>query len=416
MGIFKNLFAPKPAPKSEDEIYAEQYKNEDLIYEKAPRDYKFDVKREPDRTVRYFFDNDNNIWKQKEPGSSGTALIACGGDLMCEPVMSESVYAGGEYFFNPMFKKIAPFLKQADFAIANLETIVSERFPYAHQMHVLNHLSGMRYHCNAPLQYLDALRFAGFDGFGLANNHNADCGYEGIVDTINNLDNASFMHTGMFRNDKESRVLHVEINGIHIAVLSYTEHVNHNMDEVILTPLGREVMLNFLSEERIRADVKQAREEGAEFIICYIHLHGIEYSHRVLPECIETGQMIADAGVDCVIGTHMHAVQRYERLTAKDGRSVPIIYSLGNVITSEKKRISKQSVIYLLTLQKDNGKVSIKEERYIPCYTLESFQRNDFCVYPVHAVEVTGPTSQKLQDMNEAIQGHIGDGIRQIES
>lgn len=407
------LTAGTEPEKNIDDVYAEKYKFGNLFYEKESNDYQYKVTREPNKKARYYLDK--NVWKQCAPGTSNTALIACGGDLMCEPVMSEAAYTGGEYFFNPMFKRVAPILSKADFSIANLETTVTERFPYSHEMHIIKHHTGPRFHCNAPLQYLDALRFAGFDGFVLANNHDADCGYEGIVDTLNNLDDASFLHTGMFRNDKESRVLHVEINGIRVAVLSYTEHINRRMDEETLTPLGRKVMINRFSEDKLQADIKAARKDGAEFIICYIHFLGTDYSNEVHPNNIKTGQIIADAGVDCVIGSHMHAVQRYELLKTKDGRKVPIIYSMGNFITSETKKVSKQSVIYLLRLQKVNGKVSIKEERYVPCFTLEGYQRSSFTVYPVHKIKKTDETSEMLKAMNEEIRTYIGDAIKPAE-
>ncbi len=406
-------FVLKDAVKQErtaDEEDEAKYKFGNLYYEKEKNDYQFRVVRKPNKEPRYLLNN--KIWKRRSPGAPDTALIACAGDLMCEPVMSEAAYNGGEYFFNPMFKMIAPVLRRADLSLANLETTVTERFPYSHEMHVIKHHTGPRYHCNAPLQFLDALRFAGFDGFVLANNHDADCGYEGIIDTLDNLDEYRFMHTGMFRNDRDPRVLHIDVNGIRIAVLSYTEHINRRMDEEILTPLGIDVMLNRFSEKKLNEDVKSARENGAEFIICFIHYLGNDYSNEVHPKNIETGQIIADAGVDCIIGSHMHAVQRYDVLRTKDGRKVPIIYSMGNFITSESKKVCKQSVIYMLQLQKVRGKVKIKDEHYVPCYTLEGYQRNNFTIYPVHKITKTDETSQMLKRMSEEIRTFIGKKIK----
>ena len=334
---------------------------------------------------------------------------------MCEPVMSEAAYNGGEYYFNPMFKPISPVLRKADLTLANLETMVTERFPYSHEMHIIQHHTGPRFHCNAPMQYLDALRFAGFDGFVLANNHDADCGYEGIVDTLSNLDSQEFMHTGMFKNDKDQRVMIVEVNGIRLGVLSYTEHINRRMDEEILTQLGRDVMLNRFSESKLKNDVRTAKRLGAEFIICYIHFLGNDYSHEVHPNNIKTAQIIANAGVDCVMGSHMHAVQRYEVIKTADGRRVPLIYSLGNFITSEKKDIAKQSVVYMLGLEKKDGKVAITSESYVPCYVLEGYQRSSFTVYPLRKTDKTDDTSLLLKAMREEIDQNIGKDLKVYE-
>ena len=394
----------KAVPVSDE--YEKLYKFGNLFYEKESNDYRFKSARTPSRKPRYVCSS--GVWKQIEPNASGRALIACAGDLMCEPVMSEAAYCDGEYSFNPMFKPIAPVLHKADLTLANLETTVTERFPYSHEMHIIKHHTGPRFHCNAPLSYLDALRFAGFDGFVLSNNHNADCGYEGILDTVNNLNDQSFMHTGLFRNEKDPRVLIVEVNGIRLGLLSYTEHINRRMDEEILTPLGRSVMLNQFSEEKLKADVAEARKRGAEFLICYIHFLGNDYSHDVHPNNVKTAKLIAESGVDCVMGSHMHAVQRYERLRTSDGRSVPLIYSLGNFISSETKDIAKQSVVYMLSLEKKDGKVLIADERYVPCFVLEGYARSTFTVYPLRKITKTDEASLKLQAAKEEIVQNIG--------
>ena len=55
-----------------------------------------------------------------------------------------------------------------------------------------------KYHCNAPQSFLDAVRQAGFDFLMLANNHNLDCGAAGIRETLNRIDDAGLMRTGLF--------------------------------------------------------------------------------------------------------------------------------------------------------------------------------------------------------------------------
>ncbi len=180
------------------------------------------------------------------------------------------------------------------------------------------------------------------------------------------------------------------------------------MDEEILTPLGRSVMLNRFSEDKLKADVAAARKLGAEFLICYIHFLGNDYSHEIHPNNVKTARIIAEAGVDCVMGSHMHAVQKYETIRTSDGRSVPLIYSLGNFITSEVKAIAKQSVVYLLTLEKKDGKVRIAEERAVPCFVLEGYQRSSFTVYPLKNSSKTDEATLQLKAAREEIAQNIG--------
>ena len=404
MGLFS------PAASNDAAALKRAYKRDDITFVKTSKDYRYQVKRDvTEEGSRYLCRE--GMWQMKKPTAANTAVLLCAGDVMCEPVLSEAAYCEGRYYFQPMFKQVRRILQNSDFAIANLETMVTELVPYAHEMHVIEHHSGPRYHCNAPVSYLDALRFAGFDAFVLANNHDADGGYEGIADTIDNVEKKGFLHTGMFRNEQESRVLLVDINGIKVGILSYTEHINRKLDEEILTPKGREVMLNHFSLPRLKADIAQARRQGAEFILSYIHFLGKEYSNSIIQRNRDTAQAMADAGVDCVVGTHMHAVQGYEVLTAADGRRVPVMYSLGNFISSDAHMVAKESVIYRLVLEKTEAGVAIKEESYIPLRTVECFRKSWYAVFPVQEI-YRKDASELLEKTEQNIAKWMGEQLK----
>ena len=378
------------------------------IYKKD--DIAFGVENKPKtvQTPRYILDG--QVWKQVTRGKENQAVILCAGDLMCEPHMSEAACFDGEYNFKSCFKYIAPVLRNSDLALANLETMVTELVPYAHTIHRVKHHTGTRYHCNAPLSYLDALRYAGFDGFAMANNHCADAGYDGLVDTINNVDHHGFMRTGVFKDSEESRVLLVDVNGIRLGILSYTEHINRNLDAEILTKKGCDVMMNRFAEDKLAADIRAAREAGAEFILSYIHVLGKEYSHEVQPRQRKLVRQIAETGVDCIMCSHTHSIQEYEAVTTKSGRRVPVIHSLGNFITSDSTgMITRKNVIYKLVLNKHNGKVSIADESYIPCRIVESSLRSSYIVFPTQEKYRDYRPSQLFEDAQSEIAQVIGD-------
>lgn len=187
---------------------------------------------------RYVKDKHHDIYKKKDGNETQEASIMCVGDLMGEPKMSKAVQLGNDYAFELCFDKVRKVLHTADFAIANLETTVTPLVPYAHETH---RIEG-RYHCNAPVEYLDAIKYAGFDAVVQANNHVADAGVDGIIDTVDNVEKKGFLHTGLFRDENDPRVLVVDINGIKVSFLSYTEHVNNNLDKRILTEEGQNIM------------------------------------------------------------------------------------------------------------------------------------------------------------------------------
>ncbi|MDY4060350.1 CapA family protein [Anaerovoracaceae bacterium SGI.195] len=333
--------------------------------------------------VRYKRDEKNGIYKKIDGNSSNEASIMCVGDLMCEPRMSEAMKLDNDYIFELGFRRVKGVLSKADFAIANLETTVTPLVPYAHE----NHKIEGRYHCNAPVEYLDGIRYAGFDALAQANNHNADAGVDGIIDTVDNVEKKGFLHTGLFRNENDPRVLVVDINGICVAFLSYTEHVNKDLDKRILTDEGQELMINRYSTHKLLHDIKSAKKLGAEFIICYIHFKCREYTHEVIEHQEILAKEMAGAGVDCIMGSHSHSLQRYDKIVTDSGKVVPVIYSLGNFMTSDNtSMITRKNIIYNIILKRLDGKVIIKDESYIPCRIVEGFASCSYIIYPTRKV------------------------------
>lgn len=319
------------------------------------------------------------IWEKKHVAMDDQAVIMCAGDLMCEPVMSEAVFFDGKYCFESCFKYMKPVLAESDFVIANLDTMVCEKAPYAHELRKING----RYHCNAPVEYLEALRYAGFDAFALANNHNADVGAQGLFETLSHIDEYGFMRTGMFAGPQDQRFLLVDVNRIRMAFFSYTQHINRDLDQELFTTEGCNILLNRYSEEKVKQDIAAARKAGAEFLLCYMHFSGKEYSHEVTDEQRDTAARLAEAGMDCIMGSHMHAIQTYDLIKTSDGRSVPVIYSLGNFITSDNtSMITRTNVVYRLQLKKEGERVFIDKASYIPCRIIEHTLRSGFVTFP----------------------------------
>ncbi len=360
---------------------------------------------------RYAYDADRKAYMQKTASDAASATIMCAGDLMCEPAMSRAMMVQDlqKFFFEHGFERIRKVLYTSDLAIANLETTVTELAPYAHEIH---RFEG-RYHCNAPKAYLDALRYAGFDGFVLANNHNADAGAEGIFDTVRNLDEKEFMHTGLFTSEEDPRALIVDVNGIKLGILSYTEHINANLDQRILNSLGQKTLINRYSLPKLKDDIAKAKKGGAEFILCYIHFRCKEYSHQVTDHQREIAQEMANAGVDCIMGSHSHSLQQYDAVYDKHGKRVPVIYSLSNFMTSDNtSMITRRSVIYKLVLKKQGGKVVIADETYIPCAVVEDIGSQMYTIWPTAKDWDNGRERPLLKKAETEIKAVMGNKIR----
>lgn len=384
---------------SEDEIYR---------YEKGKPAFGEWTRASSDCALPRYRKTGNGFFEQIKPTTSNTARIMCAGDMMCEPVMSKAVFKNNKFFFEACFDKAKKVFEASDFAIANLETSVDQDSPYAIDKHVLTD----RYHCNAPLEYLDAVRWGGIDAVTMANNHTCDTGVSGLLHTIQNVEGRDLIHTGAFTSPQDKHYFIVDINGIKVAFFSYTQHINSRLDEKCFTPEGRQVMLSLYSKERLESDLKAARADGAEFTIVYIHFWCKDYTHEVQDSQKACAREIAEAGIDCIVGGHPHAVQPYDEIVTSAGKRVPICYCLGNFITSDVNKTTRTNYIYELFLEKDSsGLVRITQEKVIPCSVVEFPEKSGYVVFPTPKNWRDGQENAALQKAEDYIKEYLGDKI-----
>ena len=114
----------------------------------------------------------------------------------------------------------------------------------------------------------------------------------------------------------------------------------------------------------------------------------------------------------------MHAIQEYDVITSADGRRVPVIYSLGNLISSDGTGdlIARRSVLYRLVLGRENEKVIIKKENYIPLRVVEGMLSSSFIVFPtLHQFRGKGNYAF-FEKAQQQIINEIGDKIAVLDT
>lgn len=307
--------------------------------------------------------------------SASEVTIMFTGDLMCQPSQQTAAFNGKTYNFKPTFKYVKNIFDTADFVVGNLETLISKSLPLTKDM---NRLQSKPF-LNGPEEYLDALQYAGFDAFIMANNHGCDGGELGITETLDALDSRGIPHTGIFRDRSEKRYFILEQNDIKIGILSYATYFNKK--EKFLPADKREDMINRTTQAKINADVKALREEGADYIVAYNHC-GTEYSQEPASRQESYGVMFASAGVDYIIGSHPHVLQPFD-LIRYNNLKVPYIYSMGNFASSMIDPKTKETIILSITLKKtETGEVFLSEQEYYPCYILDEYDGNAFVLMP----------------------------------
>jgi len=141
------------------------------------------------------------------------------GDIMCELSVLKAAKKGKTYDFNWCFDGVRDLLKKSDYRICNLETpMAGEKAGYSENFICFN----------APDTYADAIKNAGFNLVATANNHTFDRGYEGLVSTINFLDQKGIPHTGTFLpGTPREEAYYFTLEGTKVAVIAYTYNTNY---------------------------------------------------------------------------------------------------------------------------------------------------------------------------------------------
>lgn len=257
-----------------------------------------------------------------------TAKLTVVGDLMVHDVQLEDAYDPNtqQYSFDYSFEHVTPLLSRADYTIGNLETTLAgaENRGYTGYPEF-----------NTPDQFAQALKNAGFNFLTTANNHSYDRRFNGLVRTIEVLDEIGIEHTGTFAtSEAQNEVFMKEINGITFAIVSFTYGTNG-----IPVPGDKDFSINLLTKEVVKREIEEAKTLDPDVIIALPHM-GHEYALYPAEEFQHWATFMLEAGADIVLASHPHVLQPVEYRIMKDEtgeeRKAFIAYSLGNFISSQR--------------------------------------------------------------------------------
>ena len=322
--------------------------------------------------------------EEEEPsnGNTTTIHVVAAGDVN---VTDKIVAAGGyNYVYTDTFMDVAYLFGDANLALANLEGNLCGA-PYGSTSH------------SAPQGLVEALNRAGVDAIQLANSYAISKGISGLHQTITAVRAAGMEPLGVypdsaaFRDEKGFTIFNVE--GIKIAVVAFTK----GMDGMAL-PAGSEDCVNLLytdyestyqeiNRDGITKILSSVAQERPDITIALLHW-GSEYNDTISPTQEKIVTLMQENGVDAIIGTHPHFVQK---MVFDEEEGTFVAYSLGDLISDAERSGTQYSVILDLEITKNlrNGKTSIASYSYTPVYTVSEEGQ------PLRVVRI-----------NEAIQGY----------
>lgn len=312
-------------------------------------------------------------WLEKKDN----VTISLGGDLMpyetinkktCENLWDEFPAVAerescGEFFFS------------SDIVFANLETPIDNSKPVSLVPEVM--LNDMHFNGNEEMFEIFSGngKYKGYDVLSVANNHSLDQGKEGLIKTLDFLQEKNILTCGAARNENEVNDFPIiERNGISFAFLAYTFSLNKFScgDEPWLC---NHLRLNKPGEDFsfITQQTKIARERNADVVILSLHM-GNAYQLYPDKHIIENTRRIArETEADVLVCNHAHNPQPYENYEWMNEEQLApsirgrtknalIFYALGDFVAYDIYKLAQQTLMVKLHCKKENGKVEIEPE------------------------------------------------------
>lgn len=239
----------------------------------------------------------------------------------------------------PYFEDITPVLQSIDIMGGHVETPHTNRTEPS--------CIDVQAPPSAP-EHLDVLK-GKFDVVSVAGNHAYDCGPNGVIDTIANLDRVGIPHCGTGANIYEAKKpVFITKNGIKTGYISYnlagpslgwamsqkagTNHVKVQtayvpVRDMPAAPCKIYSWINPEDKEQLAEEIKELKSQ-CDVAVVFAHLgnggdipkldqYEIEFTHH----CI-------DCGADIVFGHHHHVLKGIDIYKGK-----PIYHGLGNFVT-----------------------------------------------------------------------------------
>lgn len=322
-------------------------------------------KKPPSEKAPLIDEQEREEAQEEEAETHINIQLATAGDIMFHNTQLTSAYdeQTNTYDFTPFFADVKPILSQADLTIANFETTTAgpeKEYTGYPQF-------------NSPDEVVDAIKDAGVDVLTTVNNHSLDTGQDGLKRTVETIQKRGIDTVGTYAQKPNSRVLIKEVEGIKFAILAYTESTNGLGANYPKEEL--DAMLNMMETDKIIEDIQEAKQLEADFIIAYMHW-GIEYATEPNETQVELAHLMAEEGVDLILGSHPHVIQKSDIIQTEEKETF-VIYSMGNFISNQRQEtlgdgyeLTEDGIILLFDIEKDlnKNKTMIKHVEYIPTW------------------------------------------------
>ena len=311
--------------------------------------------------------------EKPEPILSNVRIVCAGDNLIHSPIYrqaKERSSDGTYYDFTYAYQNVANLIEEADLAILNQETIISDEYEP----------STYPSFCS-PTDLADEMLRIGFDAFSISNNHVLDKCERGLLSTLNfwKTEHPDVPVYGAYENEEDmNNIRTLTVNGIKFAFLGYMEHTNG-----LYLPKDSPCKVTYLSQEELIEEQVRKAQEIADCVIVSVHF-GIEVTTVISEQQYSFAQKLADWGADIIVGTQPHTIQSMEYLQKADGGKSFVFYCLGNFLSAMENPYSMVEYLGRITVTKNNesGEITISEPDAVPLINHYDSGYRNIRVYP----------------------------------
>jgi len=212
-------------------------------------------------------------------------------------------------------------IASSSYAVANFESAIPE-------VHVPTANNTFRF--STPKSSLQPLKLAGFTHLGLANNHTFDFGLSGYNQTVSNVWDSGLVPFG------------------HPSVVAQPSYTLLKVSDTTVGILAIHTLYGQPTKDSL-ATVFETMKSESDLQVAYVHW-GEEYVDTPSQKERDFSKILADLGIDIIIGHHPHVVQSIEMV----GDAI-VFYSLGNFIFDQYFSIPVQQGLVLKLVIGDEG-------------------------------------------------------------
>ncbi len=262
-------------------------------------------------------------------GSGNPVVLAFGGDVHFEGVLESRLAADPGGLLAP----IAPLLGEADIAVANLETAVTNGGAPTAKTFVFR----------TPPSAFAALRGGSVDVVSMANNHGLDFGEAGLRDSLAAAKRYRFPVIGIGLDGKQAYAPYRQtVRGQRIAVLAATQVLDDHLIDSWTAGPGKPGLASAKAVPRLMQEVRRARRTS-DTVVVFLHW-GVELEQCPTSDQRTLARQLVAAGADIVVGGHAHRLLGAGRM----GKAL-VGYGLGNFVWYGTSALSTKTGVLLVT-------------------------------------------------------------------